>query len=362
MDSLDMNNLASSLPSSAIVKAEQDTMDKFKVAAQSLTLLYRSSQKAARRHFDAGYAMALDDILSVVQHGVSAGPDVNTSEKDATEAVSIGRILDWIEARQESLRLKAREEEEEEEERDTKTKTKPSLASKPVAGLSRLGDSRDKVASRSTENVSSSPSIPSRRLPTGSSAKLAPDQLASAPSADRDSSPSPTLSATPNSHPSTAPVFSSRPLTRNRLRSKHVLAPLNATSVNSSNSGPGLSSDSSMTSIIGAKRRHAAMLLDHSSPAAMSVSLPPSEVRSHSTPHAVSGGSAPQHADASIFPGIAASAPASAPRRRIRSSRANASPRSENSGIHDAHDYACGEIMMDVEEDGGRERKRVARR
>ncbi|KAL5481185.1 hypothetical protein ACEPAI_10126 [Sanghuangporus weigelae] len=362
MDSLDMNNLASSLPSSAIVKAEQDTMDKFKAAAQSLTLLYRSSQKAARRNFDAGYAMALDDLLSVVQHGVSAGSDVNTSEKDATEAMSIGRILDWIEARQESLRLKTREEEEEEDERETKTKTKQGVTSKPVVGLSRLGDSRDKAAPRSTENVSSSPSVPSRRLPTGTSAKLAPEQLVPASSAYRDSSPSPTLSTAINSHPSSTPVFSSRPLTRNRLRSKHVLAPLNATSINSPNCGPGLSSDSSITSIIGAKRRHAAMLLDHSSPAEMSISLPPSEVRSHSTPHAVSGGSVPQHADTSIFPGIAASAPASAPRRRIRSSRANASPRSENLGIHDTHDYTCGEIMMEVEEDGGRERKRVARR
>lgn len=170
-----MNNLASSLPSSTVVKAEQDTMDKFKglynslatklsalltslcafsAAAQSLTMLYRSSQKASRRHFDAGYATALDDLLSVIQHGVSAGPDPNLPVSDVEGGMTIGRVLDWIEARQEGLRTKAREDEEDEEEKDTKSKA---VSSKLAVETSRTADGRDKVKVRPPEVRSTSP-------------------------------------------------------------------------------------------------------------------------------------------------------------------------------------------------------------
>ena len=208
----------------------------------------------------------------------------------------------------------------------------------------------------------SSPPVPTRRLPTGSAGRCATDQPTPAQSvADRDSSPSPTLSIVPISQPSAAQAFSSRPSTRARLRSKHVLAPLNASTANlsSSNSTPGLSSDPSVTSITGTKRRHAAMLLDHSSPSSISISLPPSELRGYSTPHSASNGSPSHQADVSEN---SASMPLPPPRRRIRTSRVNASPRSENAGVHDTHDHLYGETMMDVEGDVGRERKRVARR
>ena len=117
-----------------------------------MTLLYRSSQKAAKRHFDAGYATALEDLLSVIQHGVSASADPTSAE--SSEGVSISRILDWIEARQESIRIKAREEEEDEEERDNRNRSGP--ANKPAIPAIRTSgavDVRDKTKARSPSEV-----------------------------------------------------------------------------------------------------------------------------------------------------------------------------------------------------------------
>lgn len=124
-------------------------MTRLLAAAQSLTLLYRSSQKASKRHFDAGYATALDDLESVIQHGVSAAPDTAAVGRD--EGMSIGRILDWIEARKESIRVKARDDEEDEEEKDSRNRG--SVATKPPVRTSGAGDVRDKAKARSPTEV-----------------------------------------------------------------------------------------------------------------------------------------------------------------------------------------------------------------
>ncbi len=88
----------------------------------SLTTLYRSSKTASKRAYNAGYASACHDLLNMIQQGVS-------TEADPSREVTIGRIMDYIEARLEAI--KAREEEEdEEEERVTKGVAGPS-APKP---------------------------------------------------------------------------------------------------------------------------------------------------------------------------------------------------------------------------------------
>ncbi|KAI0692132.1 hypothetical protein C8T65DRAFT_670087 [Cerioporus squamosus] len=107
MESLNLNNLASSLPSSRYANAEKELTDNFRAAALSLTTLYRSSKTASKRAYNAGYASACHDLLNMIQQGVS-------TEADPSREVTIGRIMDYIEARLEAI--KAREEEEDEEE------------------------------------------------------------------------------------------------------------------------------------------------------------------------------------------------------------------------------------------------------
>ena len=82
-------------------------------AAQCITSLYRSGRQASKRSYDAGYISACQDLLSMIQHGVSA----STGEPE----LGIGKIMDWVEARLEAV--KARQEEESEEEQEGKVKT-----------------------------------------------------------------------------------------------------------------------------------------------------------------------------------------------------------------------------------------------
>ena len=145
MDStLNLNTLATSLPNSNLANAEKDLLNNFKgacrscsdepaldpeaykqrffsslrslvAAALSITTLYRSSRQTSKRAYNAGYAAACLDILSMIQQGVSAGGD-----HAGENPMSVGRIMDWVEARCDAI--KAREEEEEEEEQKEKEK------------------------------------------------------------------------------------------------------------------------------------------------------------------------------------------------------------------------------------------------
>ncbi|KXN83189.1 hypothetical protein AN958_01703 [Leucoagaricus sp. SymC.cos] len=72
METLNLNTLASSLPT-AQQKAEQELLNNFKAAALSITTLYRSSRQNAKRAYNAGYAAACQDLLTMIQQGVSVG-------------------------------------------------------------------------------------------------------------------------------------------------------------------------------------------------------------------------------------------------------------------------------------------------
>ena len=90
-------------------------------AALALTTLYRSSQQSAKRHYDAGYdsgyLAALDELMSIIQHGVSTSADSASNLNCIDEhAMSIGWVMDWIEARSEAMRSKGRGNRGDEEE------------------------------------------------------------------------------------------------------------------------------------------------------------------------------------------------------------------------------------------------------
>ncbi|KIK80578.1 hypothetical protein PAXRUDRAFT_89101, partial [Paxillus rubicundulus Ve08.2h10] len=101
--SLDLNGLAKSLPASSFEKAEKELLNNFKVAALSITTLYRSSRHASKRAYNAGYATACKDLMMMVQQGVSAGGIAPSSNNSHNSEMTIGRILDWIEARMEAV-------------------------------------------------------------------------------------------------------------------------------------------------------------------------------------------------------------------------------------------------------------------
>lgn len=106
----------------------------FLAAALSITTLYRSSRKNSKRAYNAGYAAACQDLLNFIQQGVSAS-DVGPPSNDLEGGMTIGKVMDWTEARVDAI--KAREEEEEEDEEREKEKEKdrppPSAAAPSVA-------------------------------------------------------------------------------------------------------------------------------------------------------------------------------------------------------------------------------------
>ena len=131
-----LTNLATSLPTSNLVNAEKDLLNNFKgktqfvprdriltsstlAAALSITTLYKSSLRTSKRAYNSGYAAACQDLLLMIQQGVSAGEtsDINGS------SMTIGRVMDYLEARLEAL--KSREEEEDEDEEKDKERDRP---------------------------------------------------------------------------------------------------------------------------------------------------------------------------------------------------------------------------------------------
>lgn len=95
----------------------------------SITTLYRSSRKNSKRAYNAGYAAACQDLLNFIQQGVSAS-DIGQSPSSASHDVegggmTIGKVMDWTEARVDAI--KAREEEEEEEDEEREKRPAPSV-------------------------------------------------------------------------------------------------------------------------------------------------------------------------------------------------------------------------------------------
>jgi hypothetical protein len=112
---------------------------KKKAAALSITNLYRSSRSTSKRAYNSGYAAACADLLQMIQQSVS--------DSDPETPPSIGRVMDWVEARLEAIRAREEEEEEEDEESAASRKEKE-------GGTGRL------KASSSLPRANSAPAVP----------------------------------------------------------------------------------------------------------------------------------------------------------------------------------------------------------
>jgi hypothetical protein len=100
-------------------------------AALSITTLYRSSRQNSKRAYNAGYAAACQDLLTMIQQGVSLDP---TGSSDAEGGgMTIGRVMDWTEARLEAIKSREEEEDEDEEREKEKERGRPPAAAPSAA-------------------------------------------------------------------------------------------------------------------------------------------------------------------------------------------------------------------------------------
>ncbi|KAK0451175.1 uncharacterized protein EV420DRAFT_725234 [Desarmillaria tabescens] len=315
MESLDLNTLAGSLPT-AHQNAEAELLNNFKAAALSITTLYRSSRDASKRAYSAGYAAACQDLLAMIQRGVSVGgiAEPGTSESNG---MSIGRVMDWIDARLDAVKSR-QEEEVEEEEKEKERGRKSTTTAAPT-----------KVKVEAKEQI---PPMPTPNSPWPRTQRQSP----------QPSTPSP-----PPPPPSTL---------RQTQRSTNRAKPTSSSNSKGGGDSPNISPLPLLASdypfnlvsedtlsvpsfpvpdvVAGAKRRHAVMMMLDSSSAPVSTS---STTASSNCSHGSgSGGN----------------------RRRTRSTRNNAS-HLQNQNVNSIQ---LSSEAMDIEDDNGRERKRVARR
>jgi len=326
-----MKTLANSLPNSA--NAEKQLMDNFKAAALSITTLYRSSLDTSKQSYSAGYATCLQDILHFLEAGVSVSGN-------AGEEMTIGRVMDWIEARLEAI--KSTEEEEEEDrlkdgpskaaqdeaakddrERRVRRTTNPPATAQPRL-LRRSKDNLHEI-SHSQQPATASQQTPSPRAPAGSSSP-------------RIHSPSP-----PPPPPPSRPVRTRRGLKEVGPTGIHSNADSVFPILPPTSSALSFFSDTvsplSAAAVVGSKRRHAVMIADS-----------PDSFNAPTTTTTTTASSA--------NPGVHAGLRRKRGRERRDRDRDREmlyqGPLGTNSNTAQGED-------MEVEEDG-RERKRVARR
>ncbi|THH27077.1 hypothetical protein EUX98_g7117 [Antrodiella citrinella] len=365
MESLNLNMLASSLPNSNLANAEKDLMNNFKAAALSLTTLYRSSRRTSKRAYNAGYAAACQDLLLMIQQGVSAGE--SSSDPNGTGGMSIGRVMDYVEARLEAIKSRE-DEEDEDEERERKDKDR-----------SNAGHSQSAAAASTNHRSGADPSASTKSttapVPEHKSTKdtvrlffihfsrasmliysLTPLTPHTPPSFSHHQHHAPPLpfvppSPTPSTsslasplhittslnpaHMKAAKLSALTPLNRDIIApsSAHAFAFANGNATGMHSVVDTLDSVSVLPDLLvaGTKRRHTAMLVDSSSP----------------TDATSSNGALAAHGST---------------RRRTRSSRgAMMGAGGVIGGVQDQNVTSRGGEAMDVEEEG-RERKGVARR
>ena len=187
MESLNLNALAGSLPNSNLASAEKELLNNFrgkkisllpplpcyhdhsppakerstadlysppltknKAAALSITNLYRSSRSTSKRAYNSGYAAACADLMQMIQQSVS---DSSGSETQP----SIGRVMDWVEARLEAIRAREEEEDEEDEEGAASRREKEGQSQSHQAQAGQTGRLK---ASAALPRANSAPAVP----------------------------------------------------------------------------------------------------------------------------------------------------------------------------------------------------------
>lgn len=349
--SLDLNGLAKSLPAANLEKAEKDLLNNFKAAALSITTLYRSSRHASKRAYNAGYATACQDLMSMIQQGVSTGGvALSGSSNPAGDVMTIGRIMDWIEARMEAVKAREEEEDEDEDREKEKERARGSVpASRP--DTNKDPTPRHVFSGDTTRNtVQTGPSSSRLEQQAAASAPLTPHSpftVSTSNVPNRQTSPTP--SAVPPVRQSSHPYAGQRPSKSRALGAKKdnpesfpVGTPITACLTPSENlfrtlpvtTTTSVTGDPAFSDYTaGAKRRHAVMMMLDST---------------------TTSGVTESSSQGSSVSSTITSATGNT-RRRTRSSRTSVLGTSHAQTQHSLGD------AMDVE-DEGRERKRVARR
>jgi len=311
-------------------KAEQELLNNFRAAALSITTLYRSSRQNAKRAYNSGYAAACQDLLTMIQQGVSVGglgPTASGSSLDAdNDGMTIGRVMDWIEARLDAIKTQEEEEDEDEEREKERDRTHSTSSAPP-------NHNKPAVPAPPSSNVAQNSSLPTPSSPVTISNHL-PEPTSPSPPLH----PVNTLRSTQRSKSRTAPKGEPTiPYTNFPATSPASILSFVPEAVTPINPPPSFA-EMPIIPAVGTKRRHAMMMvLDATSTPPTAGSTPTQSSPMVNTPASQAG-----HSHSS--------------RRRTKSNKGQQQLQNQNINVMQQSPEA-----MDTEDDG-RERKRVARR
>lgn len=95
--------------------AEQVLQAPFRAAALGIATFYKRATENGRKAYSLGYAAALQDVLEYLQAGLDHGTDLPRPQRSEQRmALTIERVMDYIERRQEALRAESADSGEDE--------------------------------------------------------------------------------------------------------------------------------------------------------------------------------------------------------------------------------------------------------
>ncbi|KAG0147595.1 hypothetical protein CROQUDRAFT_655981 [Cronartium quercuum f. sp. fusiforme G11] len=144
MDSL-QPSLSQALPLRGY-DAEQVLQAPFRAAALGIATFYKRAAENGRKAYSMGYAAALQDVLEYLQAGLDHGTDLPRPQgSEQRMALTIERVMDYIERRQDALRAESADSGEEEAGNN-----QPNTNSQPTQSTSSAASGSSSVASSVT--------------------------------------------------------------------------------------------------------------------------------------------------------------------------------------------------------------------
>lgn len=165
---MDLSSLSTTLqtPSSSDARLDAETAltRDFRAAALVLTQFYKSSLSTSNQAYSAGYKACLEEIQGHIQASLSVphGDDRENAGR------TLGRLMDWIEARQEAFKLQA-EDEQEDQQREQAHRSKRDASTSAGA--------TSQQRARTAEPSSSRAPSPSNDAMEGSTGSLASEPV-----------------------------------------------------------------------------------------------------------------------------------------------------------------------------------------
>lgn len=178
---MDLSSLDSALHPDQRQQAEKDLTRDFRAAALVLTQFYKTSLQTTNQSYNAGYAACLHEIQQNIQATLSvpSGGDNGIDDHGHEDGAgrTLGRLMDWIEARQEALKFEAEDEKEEQAQQQQQRQQQQYKGSSSSAKASSAGET-SRAGRQSTERPPvqmSSPSAESQTLPMETEGEAEPE-------------------------------------------------------------------------------------------------------------------------------------------------------------------------------------------